>query len=135
MKDMQEISKLNQTFREQNGYIYKTGIEITEAGNGRATGRIMLDDTSNNPYGYVHGGCIFTLADTVGGTAALTLGKKITTLSGEIHYLNPGKDIVWLEARARTIKDGRQTAVLEVEIYDNRENEIAMVTLTFFKIE
>lgn len=129
-----DIAAINADFLKQNGYIAKNGIELTELSEGYAKGRMKLDDSSNNPYGYVHGGCIFTLADTVGGSAALTFGGAVTTLSAEIHYLNPAKSTEYLEAQASVIKNGKKTAVLETKITDAEGENIAMVTLTFFKL-
>lgn len=129
-----DIAQINADFLKQGGYIAKNGIELTELSEGYAKGKMKLDKTSNNPYGYVHGGCIFTLADTVGGSAALTYGGVITTLSAEIHYLNPAQNTEYLEAQAKVIKNGKKTAVFEVGITDANGENIAMVTLTFFKL-
>ena len=45
-----------------------------------------------NILGIVHGGVLYSLADTVGGTAAMT-GRDyaVPTVDGTIHYLKAGK--------------------------------------------
>ena len=60
---------------ESNGFAKHIGIEILEADQGHAAGRIVLAPIHGNPIGSIHGGCIFTLVDTIAGTAFVSTGK------------------------------------------------------------
>lgn len=126
--------ELNELHGKQKGFIAKTGIRITELGEGHAKGRIMLDGSCNNPMEYVHGGCLFTLADTVAGHAAQSYGGIVTTSSAEIHYLNPAKDTEYIEAEASVIRNGGTISLFDVMIRDDKGTEICKLILTFFKI-
>ena len=64
------------------------GIEITDVGPGWAKGELSYREYHVNPIGSVHGGVIFFLADSVGGTAASSRGSRVTTANGTISYLN-----------------------------------------------
>ncbi len=126
--------ELNELHEKQQGFIAKTGIRITELKEGHAKGRIVLDVGCNNPMDYVHGGCLFTLADTVAGHAALSYGGIVTTSSAEIHYLNPAKDTAYIEAEANVIRNGRTLSLFDVMIRDDKGTEICKLILTFFRI-
>lgn len=81
----------------------------------------------------MHGGCIFTLADTIGGSAALTHGVKVVTLDSTIHYLKPALHTEKLIAEAREIKYGSTVAVYEEVSITNAEGDLlSTVLLSFF---
>lgn len=128
------VEEINQLHKKQQGFIAKTGIRITDLGEGHAKGRVVLDTSCNNPMDYVHGGCLFTLADTVAGHAAMTYGGVVTTSSAEIHYLNPAKDTEYIEAEANVIRNGRTISLFDVMIRDDKGTEICKLILTYFKI-
>lgn len=113
------------------GFINELGIGITEISEGCCKGELPLDERLLNPYGTVHGGCIFALADTIGGCAALTHGEKVVTLDSTIHYLNPAMNTDKLIAMAREIKYGSKIAVYEVTITDAGEQIVATIMLTY----
>lgn len=128
------VEEINQLHKKQQGFIAKTGIRITDLGEGHAKGRVVLDASCNNPMDYVHGGCLFTLADTVAGHAAMTYGGIVTTSSAEIHYLNPAKDTEYIEAEANVIRNGRTISLFDVMIRDDKGTEICKLILTYFRI-
>ncbi|MDE6686455.1 MAG: PaaI family thioesterase [Lachnospiraceae bacterium] len=128
------VEEINQLHKKQQGFIAKTGIRITDLGEGHAKGRVILDASCNNPMDYVHGGCLFTLADTVAGHAAMTYGGVVTTSSAEIHYLNPAKDTEYIEAEANVIRNGRTISLFDVMIRDDKGTEICKLILTYFRI-
>ena len=71
-----------------NDFRKKIEMEITEARPGYAVGEIVLKPWHMNILGIVHGGVLYSLADTVGGTAAMT-GRDyaVPTVDGAIHDL------------------------------------------------
>jgi len=116
------------------GFIKDVGIKLIEVNKGHATGRINIEDKHANPMGPVHGGVLFALADTIGGTAALTFGSKVVTLSSSINYLNPAVNTEYIEAEANVIRDGKTTAVYDVMIRTKEGIDVCKVTLTYYKI-
>lgn len=116
-----------------SGFIKEVGMEMLELREGYCRGRIILTEKHNNPMGTVHGGVIFSLADTVGGTAELTYGSKIVTLNSNINYLSPGKNTEYIEAEAYVVKNGRTTAVVDVMVRNAEGKDIAKVTNTYYK--
>lgn len=116
------------------GFIKYIGIEYLDYGPGYAKGRLRLKKEISNPLGGVHGGCLFALADTIGGTADMTRGSYVTTVSASIDYLRPAKDVDYVYAEATEIKDGRTISVYDVMIKDSIGRNIAKVSLNYFKL-
>lgn len=88
-----------------------------------------------NPLGIVHGGCIFALADTIGGSAALTHGKNVVTLDSTIHYLSPACNTKKLIAEAKEVKYGSNIAVYEVNVFKDDGTKVAVSMQTYFITE
>lgn len=87
-----------------------------------------------NRYGVIHGGALFTLADTAMGAVGYSIGCKVVTLSSSINFISnsSAKEKVW--AKASLIHAGRSTIVTRVMIYDHTGKEMADVTGTMFVI-
>lgn len=117
---------------------YKSGrllnIITDEINEGYAKGRLMVRPEHMNPIGSVHGGCIFFLCDTIGGTAAISHGTYATTISGNINYLNPAIGTSVLTAVAREVKYGKNIIVCDVEVYDEKESIIAKGSFSYFNL-
>ena len=117
---------------ESNGFAKHIGIEILEADQGYATGRIVLGPIHGNPIGSIHGGCIFTLVDTIAGTAFVSTGKSCTTLSSNIDFLNAAIKSKVLTAKAEPVRIGNHIAVFDVRVTDDRDVLIARASVTFY---
>ncbi len=120
---------------EANGFAKHTGIEVLEAKDGYACGRIVLNEVHGNPIGSIHGGCIFTLVDTIAGTAFVTTGKLCTTLSSNIDFLSAAIKSRELIAKASPTRIGNHIAVFEVKVTDDRHVLIAKATVTFYVLK
>lgn len=129
------IEELKKRAHNAPGFIPYVGIELVEASLGYCKGELIVKDELKNPYGMVHGGCIFTLADTIGGSAALTHDKPIVTVDSNIHYLSPAVNTTKLIAEAREIKYGSKIAVYEVNITNDNGDLIATSTMSYFIME
>ena len=95
------------------------GIEITEIGDGTATGRIELADVhSSTPAARVaHGGVTYALADTVGGAAVIAAAGSIApTLDMRIDYLAPATGDL-IRAEAEVVRLG-SVATVDVDVTD-----------------
>ncbi len=108
------------------------GIQCLEIRENYCKCMIDLTPAHRNPIGSVHGGVVFSLADTVGGHTAYTTGKFPTTLSGSINYLRPAIKCKQLFGESKPVKIGKNTAVYEISITDEEGNLIALTTLTYF---
>lgn len=93
-----------------------------------------VTDDSLNPYGIVHGGFMFGLADTAAGVAARSSGRKAVTLSSHIEYLHAchGSKI---KAVVEPLKVGKSVSVYEVSVYDEKEVMVAKATVDYFYMD
>jgi uncharacterized protein (TIGR00369 family) len=95
------------------------GVEITEAADGHAEGRLPLGEehSSNDRNLVAQGGVAFTLADSVGGAAAVSLHERPTpTIDFRIDYLAPAT--ADLRATGDVVRNGRETSLVDVEVHD-----------------
>ena len=85
------IDEINKMFSEQKGFISNNNIKVEEVKENYAKLSSTIEEKSLNPYGIVHGGLLFGLADTAMGIAAKTTGQNAVTINSQIDYLKPGK--------------------------------------------
>lgn len=116
------------------GFTKDMGIKILSISKGYAKASIEVNENHLNPGNSVHGGCIFTLADTVGGVAAWSRGNYVVTTSSNITYLNPALESKKLTAIAKEIKFGKTILVYDVEIWDDKERLIAKATNSYYNL-
>ncbi len=113
------------------GFIKYNNIKLIDYDKESATMEVNITENSLNPYGIVHGGLIFTLADTSMGVITRATGKIAVTLNSQINYLLPAKGPK-LISKAKAIKIGRTTALLTTEIFDDQNNLIASSNATYY---
>jgi len=106
------------------------GIEVTKAEDGVAVARLPMEEhVSSNPSRRIaHGGATFSLADTAGGAAVVSLTHApAPTIDMRIDYLEPATGD--LEARAEVVRKGDTSSVVEVTVVEDEENrqEVARV--------
>ncbi len=120
---------------EKNGFAKLCGLEMLEAHDGYAKGRFVLRPEHMNPIGSVHGGCVFTLMDSVGGIAAYTNGRYCTTLSSTIDYLSAAMNCKELIAEATPVRIGNRVMVYDVVVTDENDRKIARGSITFYTLD
>ncbi len=117
-----------------NAFGAALGIRTVEIEDGRAKGQMEIKPFMHNPVGSVHGGCIFSLADTIGGAAAASCGGKMTTISSDFHYLLPAIGSRKLYAQAKEIKRGKRISVCDVEIRNDENKLIGKGTFSYYNM-
>lgn len=108
-------------------FVEELGIELTEATDGHAEGRLDLAPrhTSNERTGVVHGGVTYSLADTIGGAAVFSVvGSSTPTIDMRIDYLAPATGSE-LHASAETVRVGSGVATVNVTVSDESGTHIA----------
>lgn len=107
------------------------GMTVTSVGGGKAQGVLDVSENSMNPHGSVHGGCLYTLADTVAGSAVVFgSGRPCVTVSGTLEFLLPATGPK-VQCSASPKKVGRTLWVMQVELSDQRERLVATGTFIF----
>lgn len=107
---------------------------LDEAREGYARAHIDIKQIHYNPFGAIHGGCLFTLADEAGGYAAKYSGASAVTLDANIHFLNPALGVTRLNAEATLLKKGKRVLVFEVSIFDQDDKLLVKGTFSYMAI-
>lgn len=115
-------------------FSFENGITVTVARPGYAEGVLSVRQSSHNPNGTVHGGCLYTLADTVAGSAACDPEHSCVTVNSSFEFLRPayGPEI---RCTATPKKLGRSLPVVQVTLTDAQEKVVATGTFTFLRRE
>jgi len=101
---------------------------------GRAVFAVKLRPEHLNPVGVVHGGVIYTLADTTMGAALTTRlegGERCLTLEIKINYMAPAREGT-LACEAILAERTRRIGLLEARVRDETEKLVALATGTFY---
>jgi acyl-CoA thioesterase len=93
------------------------GIELVDAGAGRATARLTLREHHLNGFGLVHGGAIFTLADLAFAVAVNSRGRAAVAIHCSISYLKAAQG-GHLLAQAEEVSCGPKIASYAIRITD-----------------
>ncbi len=102
------------------------GVEVTDVGDGHAEGHVeMRPELSWNPdREMAHGGVTFTLADTVGGAALVSLvDQPVPTIDMRIDYLEAGTGD--LHAEGEVVRCGGDVGVVDVVVTDAEGTDLA----------
>ena len=116
---------------KDRGFIFSNNYSVLKLEENYCEMEGVITESSLNPYGIVHGGYLFGLADTVGGLAARASGRNAVTINANIDYLKScsgGK----VKAIAKCLKCGKTISVYEVFVYDERDNLIVKASLSYF---
>ena len=116
----------------EHPYADLIGLTITSRGKGQCTCEIPFDKKLLNPNQVIHGGVIYSMADTSMGGAvhsALREGELCATIEIKITYLYPARGET-LSGKATLIKKGSKVAMLESDIYSG-DRLVAKATGSF----
>ena len=94
------------------------GLRFTEMETGHSRGVVEVTDDLKNPHDVLHGGVLYTMADTGMGAAVYTeLGadESCATIEVKINYLQPVEDGE-VVCETEVIDKGRSVAYLESEL-------------------
>lgn len=125
--DQNNIHQINAA----SDYLSFHGITLLEAENGVSKVVMDINHSISNIYGTVHGGALFTLADTAAGSACYSRGQKCVTLNSTIHFIHPGINGV-LTAYGKEVSRGKKTGIYDVTITDEDDRIVCSATFTFY---
>lgn len=113
----EELKRQILELRSYGGTAFNTmGMSVTDLGPGWAEGIMEIQEHHLNPMRTIHGGFLFTFADSIGGTAACTRGNLVATTNASFNFLNPGIKLKRIKARAEELKGGKRLLTYEVSV-------------------
>lgn len=134
MDDMKNQEALMARLNGNSQYLQSNDMKVTELRRGYARVEMIIDQQILNVHGFVHGGALFSLADTAAGAASFATGRDSVTLNGSINYIKPGKGGKLIGV-ATEISSGRTTGVYEVFIYNDASVLLSRATFTMFFLD
>ena len=96
--------------------------------------RLDIRPESRNPFGMVHGGALYTLADDAAGGAAHSDGRHYVTQHGNLHFLD-NRAHGTIRAAGRVRHRGRSTVLVDVEITDESGSLLATGAFSYFCVD
>ena len=119
---------------KKNAFMLHNYIELESVEKDRAVFKLDIRPESCNPYGMVHGGAIYTLADNATGTAAHSDGRYYVTQTSALHFLrNQSRGTVRATAWVR--HRGKSTVLTSVDITGEDGKLLATGEFTFFCVD
>ena len=130
----QEEQQLKELRLGENAFTRHNFFELETLEKDRAVYRLDIRPESKNPYGMVHGGALYTLADDAGGAAVHTDGRNYVTQHGDLHFLkNQTNGTIRAEGRIR--RRGKATCLAVVDITNEAGELLATGQFTYFCID
>ncbi len=90
--------------------------ELLSFQKGEVEFKALVEDSDVNPYGFAHGGYLFTLCDNAAGLVGYSLDSYTVSQQADIHYLSSPREKEVLIVKGKALHDGRSSKVAEVEI-------------------
>lgn len=110
---------------EQDRFARHSGLEIVEAGAGRAKVRMCIGPQHLNGMGYVHGGAIFTLADYAFAAACNSRGYAAVAVNANISYVKAAREGS-LTAEAQELTAEGKLGTCMVRVTDDAGDVVAV---------
>ena len=120
-------------FFYKDKFAVNTGIVLDEITEDEAICSLELNDEHRNAYGGVMGGVIFTLADFAFAVLSNQIHQLTVAQQVDIHYLSAPKGDK-LIAKATCRKSGRTSSIVNVDISDDLDRDVAQFIGTGFKL-
>lgn len=131
---MNELEEKTRSRLKHNGFMQHNYMELESVEKDRAVFSLTIRPESCNPYGMVHGGAIYTLADNATGAAAHTDGRYYVTQTSALHFLrNQSEGVVRAVATVR--HRGKSTVLTAVDILGEGDKLLATGEFTFFCVD
>lgn len=122
--------RLIDRMNERGHFSSNSNIRIEKIDTGYAEGVLDIRPENLNMLGFVHGGCLATLADTVAGLGVIASGYAAVTANYGLNFLRPatGNQIRCI---ATAEKMGRTLCVMRVELFNDTSKPVAAGSFTF----
>ena len=117
-----------------NAFAAHNGISIVKSSQDEVEAALTIGETSLNPYGSLHGGAYYTLADAAGSSLSRMDGRRYVTLRGELDFISSvssGKVI----AKAKLCHRSSVLCHIAIDIVSEEQKLLATGIFTFYCIE
>lgn len=126
----EELKELQRQFNEEiHGFMDTCALHVDEITPDLV--RMHMEDRPAlyNPAGVLHGGALYTLADTCAGLLCRAQNRTSVTIKGTMDYFRPGKGRI--NAKARVLHKTKRLTTLCVTLIDSNDEVIAQCVNTY----
>ncbi len=120
---------------ERVNYLNALNISIDCVEEGKMICTMPIKENVLNNRGSVHGGALYTLADSVCGFAARTFGCDVATVDGTMNYLLPAMNSEYIRCEAILIRRGKSVIVYRAELTDDTGRMVDIGTFTYMVLD
>lgn len=114
-----------QEFFSRDSFAMASGIQLVGTGTGTASVRMEIGEQHRNSHGTVHGGAIFTLADTAFALASNSHGVPAAAINATITYMKAAREGA-LHAEAVEFALNPKLATYIVTVTDDTGDRVAL---------
>jgi len=126
------MEKIKSFFDNKVDFSKNVGVNLIEVKYGYAKAELKVTNFHLNQAGVVHGGAIFTLADTTFAVASNSFGKVSLAINTSISFMHASRLGDTLIAEAKLVDESNRLGTYEVVI-TNGDKKIAFFTGTVYK--
>lgn len=111
------------------------GVEIIEVEKGSCTIKCPVNESMLNGFDVVHGGIIFSLADTALAFSAATEGRVALALDNSISYTKKAHLGDTLTARSEAVNITYRTGLFDIKVHNQSSDIIAVMKGMVYRTE
>lgn len=135
MQGNNEIKERIYRLLEGSEFIRSMELELVKLDEFEAIGRIPFKKSFLNSYGSMHGGFLYSLADTVAGSLACMCGDYVTTVDGSMNYFEPAVSEEFIYCYAYIVRTGRHLVNVKAEIKDDNGKLLDNASFNYYRIK
>lgn len=131
--DSETRALIEETMKNRSPFWSLLGIELVDIKKGWSRLSLAFDPKLTHPFGIAHGGSIFSLADSAVAMALVgmvTPEETFVTIDMSINYLASFSEGI-LFAEGHILHKGRNTALGEIKVTDDKDNLVARASATY----
>lgn len=84
--EKETMEQLRTRLNSSSQFLQSNDMQVIEVREGYAKVEMTIDEQILNVHGFVHGGALFSLADTAAGAASFATGRDSVTLARYVHF-------------------------------------------------
>jgi len=123
------------TMLEKDCFTAWLGIIIDEHGEGYCKLHFTVRSEMLNGFGIVHGGVLFSAADSAFAFACNSYGRLSVALDATINFLKPAAEGDIVTAEARELHCGNRTGFYDVILKNSRNEQLALFRGTAYRTD
>jgi acyl-CoA thioesterase len=97
--------------------------------------KTTVNESNTNPYGFAHGGYLFTLCDTICGALGFCMGYYVVTQQASISFIRSARLDDELIISAKALHCGSTSDVCDVQITNQDDELIIKAQFTLFNTQ